>query len=135
MPTEKSVGFGTGLHVTACPPRFTVMPLAPTTSGPVQSPLRFVLLVTVPHGGGATTKSASGRAGDGASGKSRHATATRLSVRAHRASPRRGTLERSVGIVFFLSVIVSSEYGECFAVFDSPPLLDAACCVPSTPAL
>src|SRR6266550_8938715 len=81
MPTEPAGGFGTGPHVTACPPRFTVMPLAPTTSGPVQSPLRFVLLVTTPHGGGATTTSASSREGDVASGKSRHATSSAAAER------------------------------------------------------
>src|SRR6266446_6307993 len=86
MPNEAVGGFGTGPHVTACPPRFTVMPLAATTSGPVQSPLRFVLLVTMLHSGGATTKSACGREGDVASGKSRHPTATKLSARTHRAA-------------------------------------------------
>src|SRR3989442_7311075 len=132
MPANPSIGFGTGPHVTACPPRFTVMPLAPTTSGPVQSPLRFVLVVTMPHGGGATTRSASGREGDGACGKSRHATATRVSARAHRASPRKGILERSVRIVFFLSVIVSVRVRRVFRCVDSHPLLFPACSVPST---
>src|SRR5437899_11513515 len=86
MPNGAVIGFGTGPHVTACPPRFTVMPLAATTSGPVQSPLRVVLLVTASHGGGATTTSACGREGDVGSGKSRHATATKLSARTHRAA-------------------------------------------------
>src|SRR6266566_2231195 len=72
---------GTGPHVTACPPRFTVMPLAPTTSGPVQSPLRFVLLVTTLHSGGVTTTSACGREGDVVSGKSRHATSSAAAER------------------------------------------------------
>src|SRR5438128_2211288 len=81
MPNELGGGFGTGPHVTACPPRFTVMPLAATTSGPVQSPLRFVLLVTTPHSGGATTTSACGREGEAASGKSRHATSSAAAER------------------------------------------------------
>src|SRR5437899_7544362 len=82
MPNGKvKKGFGTGPHVTACPPRFTVMPLAPTTSGPVQSPLRVVLLVTTRHSGGATTTSACGREGDVASGKSRHATSSAAAER------------------------------------------------------
>src|SRR5438094_9973804 len=82
MPGEPAGGFGTGPHVTACPPRFTVMPLAPTTSGPKQSPLRVVLVVTGPHSGGSTTTSACGREGDVASGKSRHATSSAAAERA-----------------------------------------------------
>src|SRR5207247_758738 len=81
MPNELVGGFGTGPHVTACPPRFTVMPLAATTSGPKQSPLRFVLVVTTRHSGGATTTSACGREGDVASGKSRHAASSAAAER------------------------------------------------------
>src|SRR6266699_2228633 len=102
MPTEKSKGFGTGPHVTACPPRFTVMPLAPTTSGPVQSPLRVVLLVTTPHGGGATTTSACGREGDVASGKSRHATSSAAAERTAIVGRR-----RMVGLDQVQRIIVS----------------------------